>query len=53
MGFKLNLPIFKKNLGGYINILCQKCGSNYMTTFKKYNKDKSCPVCKFKLVDNI
>ena len=36
-----------------LKILCQNCGEVYKTEFDEYSINKSCPKCKFKLVDNI
>lgn len=49
---KLRSPIYwEKRFNGQLNVLCYNCGVRYMTTFKKYEKNKSCPNCSYKLVD--
>lgn len=54
MGLKFRSPIYwEYKFNGSLRVLCYKCGERFTTTFKKYERNKACPKCKYKLADNI
>ena len=49
---KFRSPIYwEKKFNGQLSILCQNCGTRYMTTFAKFEKRKICSNCVYKVVD--
>jgi formylmethanofuran dehydrogenase subunit E len=49
---KFRSPIYwDKKINGELSVLCQTCGTRYMTTFTKFKNSKLCSDCVYKVVD--
>ena len=49
---KFRSPIYwEHKFNATLSILCQNCGVRFNTTFKKYERNKSCPRFMYKAVD--